>query len=214
MSKISESDLLVLQTLRVKGFFDTEAVAETVCLSQEDTLNMLNQFAEEGRVSYREGRMVGWMITSEGRSYGEQLLANEVDSLGIRLEIETSYKEFSRLNNDFKELCTDWQLKPSLDASEVGQVLNDHSDPDYDKGVIDRLVELDKQAQPVCASLAEQLERFSSYGSRFTHALEMVLKGDTDWIAKPMIESYHTVWFELHENFFSTLGIDRASEST
>ncbi len=214
MSKISESDLLVLQTLRVKGFVDTEAVAETVGLSQEDTLNMLNQFAEEGRVSYREGRMVGWMITSEGRSYGEQLLANEVDSLGIRLEIETSYKEFSRLNNDFKELCTDWQLKPSLDASEVGQVLNDHSDPDYDKGVIDRLVELDKQAQPVCASLAEQLERFSSYGSRFTHALEMVLKGDTDWIAKPMIESYHTVWFELHENFFSTLGIDRASEST
>ena len=214
MSKISESDLLVLQTLRVKGFVDTEAVAETVCLSQEDTLNILNQFAEEGRVSYREGRMVGWMITSEGRSYGEQLLANEVDSLGIRLEIETSYKEFSRLNNDFKELCTDWQLKPSLDASEVGQVLNDHSDPDYDKGVIDRLVELDKQAQPVCASLAEQLERFSSYGSRFTHALEMVLKGDTDWIAKPMIESYHTVWFELHENFFSTLGIDRASEST
>ena len=214
MSKISESDLLVLQTLRVKGFVDTEAVAETVGLSQEDTLNILNQFAEEGRVSYREGRMVGWMITSEGRSYGEQLLANEVDSLGIRLEIETSYKEFSRLNNDFKELCTDWQLKPSLDASEVGQVLNDHSDPDYDKGVIDRLVELDKQAQPVCASLAEQLERFSSYGSRFTHALEMVLKGDTDWIAKPMIESYHTVWFELHENFFSTLGIDRASEST
>ena len=80
--------------------------------------------------------------------------------------------------------------------------------------MIDRLVELDKQAQPVCASLAEQLERFTSYGSRFTHALEMVLKGDTDWIAKPMIESYHTVWFELHENFFSTLGIDRASEST
>ena len=103
MSKISESDLLVLQALRVKGFVDTEAVAETVGLSQEDTLNMLNQFAEEGRVSYREGRMVGWMITSEGRSYGEQLLANEVDSLGIRLEIETSYKEFSRLNNDFKE---------------------------------------------------------------------------------------------------------------
>ena len=66
------------------------------------------------------------------------------------------------------------------------------------------IVELDKQTQPMCASLAEQLERFASYGSRFTHALEMVLEGDTDWIAKPMMESYHTVWFELHENFFST----------
>ena len=214
MSKISEPDLLVLQALRVKGFVDTEAVAETVGLSQEDTLNMLNQFAEEGLVSYREGRMVGWMITPEGRSYGEQLLANEVDNLGIRQEIETSYKEFSQLNGDFKELCTDWQLKPSLDGGEGEQVLNDHSDPDYDKGVIDRLVELDKQAQPVCESLTGRLERFASYGSRFTYALEMVLRGDTDWIAKPMIESYHTVWFELHENFFSTLGIDRASEST
>ena len=111
-------------------------------------------------------------------------------------------------------ICTDWQLKPSLDGSEGEQVLNDHSDPGYDKGVIDRLVELDKQAQPVCESLARRLERFKSYGSRFTYALEMVLRGDTEWIAKPMIESYHTIWFELHENFFSTLGINRASEST
>ena len=214
MSKISESDLLVLQALRVKGFVDTEAVAEAAGLSQEDSLNMLNQFAEEGMVSYREGRMVGWMITPEGRSHGEQLLANEVNNLGIRPEIETAYKEFSQLNDDFKELCTDWQLKPPSDGSEGEQVLNDHSDPEYDKGVVDRLVELDKQTQPMCANLTEQLERFSSYGSRFTYALEMVLKGDTDWIAKPMMESYHTVWFELHQNFFSTLGIDRASEST
>ena len=214
MSKVSDPGLLVLQTLRVKGFVDTETVAETVGLSQEDSLEMLNQFAEDGMASYREGRMVGWMITPEGRTFGEQLLANEVNNLGIRPEIETAYKEFSQLNDDFKELCTDWQLKPSTDESEGEQVLNDHSDPDYDKGVIDRLVELDKQTQPMCASLAEQLERFASYGNRFTHALEMVLEGDTDWIAKPMMESYHTVWFELHENFFSTLGIDRASEST
>ena len=214
MSKVSDPGLLVLQTLRVKGFVDTETVAETVGLSQEDSLEMLNQFAEDGMASYREGRMVGWMITPEGRTFGEQLLANEVNNLGIRPEIETAYKEFSQLNDDFKELCTDWQLKPSTDESGGEQVLNDHSDPDYDKGVIDRLVELDKQTQPMCASLAEQLERFASYGNRFTHALEMVLEGDTDWIAKPMMESYHTVWFELHENFFSTLGIDRASEST
>ena len=214
MSKVSEPGLLVLQALRVKGVVDTETVAETFGLSQEDSLEMLNQFAEDGMASYREGRMVGWMITPEGRTFGEQLLANEVNNLGIRPEIETAYKEFSQLNDDFKELCTDWQLKPSTDESGGEQVLNDHSDPDYDKGVIDRLVELDKQTQPMCASLAEQLERFASYGNRFTHALEMVLEGDTDWIAKTMMEYYHTVWFELHENFFSTLGIDRASEST
>jgi hypothetical protein len=214
MSKISEPGLLVLQTLRVKGFVDTEAVAETVSLTQEDTLNTLNKFAEEGRVSYREGRMAGWMLTSDGRSYGEQLLATEVDNLGIRLGIETSYTGFLQVNEGFLGLCTDWQLKPSLDENEEEPVINDHSDPDYDKGVIDRLVELDKHVQPICASLAEQLERFVTYGDRFTYALELVLKGDTDWFTKPMIESYHTVWFELHENLLSTLGIDRASENS
>ena len=62
MSKLSEPGLLVLQALRVKGFVDTETLAETVGLSQEDSLEMLNQFAEDGMASYREGRMVGWMI--------------------------------------------------------------------------------------------------------------------------------------------------------
>jgi hypothetical protein len=27
-----------------------------------------------------------------------------------------------------------------------------------------------------------------------------------------VIDSYHTVWFELHEDLLSTLGIERASE--
>jgi hypothetical protein len=28
-----------------------------------------------------------------------------------------------------------------------------------------------------------------------------------------MIESYHTVWFELHEDLLATLGIQRAGET-
>ncbi|MDQ1375434.1 MAG: hypothetical protein QOJ09_2772, partial [Actinomycetota bacterium] len=29
----------------------------------------------------------------------------------------------------------------------------------------------------------------------------------------PLIDSYHTVWFELHEDLLSTLGIERGSET-
>jgi hypothetical protein len=29
-----------------------------------------------------------------------------------------------------------------------------------------------------------------------------------------MIASYHTVWFEMHEDLLSTLGIERGSEGT
>ena len=93
-------------------------------------------------------------------------------------------------------------------------MINDHSDSEYDSGVINRLVELDNHVQPICSDLKECLERFASYGDRFTYALNLVLEGEVDWFTKPMIESYHTVWFELHENLLSTLGIDRASESS
>ena len=29
-----------------------------------------------------------------------------------------------------------------------------------------------------------------------------------------MIDSYHTVWFELHEDLLATLGIERSSEGS
>jgi len=36
--------------------------------------------------------------------------------------------------------------------------------------------------------------------------------GDGEWFTKPTVDSYHTVWFELHENLLATLGIERGAE--
>ena len=63
--------------------------------------------------------------------------------------------------------------------------------------------------QPVVADLAEALGRFGGYGPRLAGALAKVQGGDVDWFTKPTIDSYHTVWFELHENLLATLGIER-----
>ena len=38
--------------------------------------------------------------------------------------------------------------------------------------------------------------------------------GEVDWFTRPTIPSYHSVWFELHENLLATLGIDRAQEAS
>ena len=38
--------------------------------------------------------------------------------------------------------------------------------------------------------------------------------GEKDWFTKPTIDSYHTVWFELHENLLATLGIERGKETS
>jgi hypothetical protein len=64
----------------------------------------------------------------------------------------------------------------------------------------------------VCGTLGSQLARFSGYGPRLATAVDKVEKGDTDWFTKPLIDSYHTVWFELHEDLLATLAIERARE--
>ena len=40
-------------------------------------------------------------------------------------------------------------------GSEEEQVINDHSDSEYDSGVINRLVELDNHVQPICSDLKD-----------------------------------------------------------
>ena len=73
---------------------------------------------------------------------------------------------------------------------------------------------LDDKVQPICADLGLALERFASYAGRLGGAIDKVRAGDVDWFTKPMIASYHTVWFELHEDLLATLGIDRSAEGS
>jgi hypothetical protein len=56
------------------------------------------------------------------------------------------------------------------------------------------------------------LARFDGYGDRFAEALARVRAGEVEWFTRPLIDSYHTVWFELHENLLATLGIERVRE--
>jgi hypothetical protein len=80
--------------------------------------------------------------------------------------------------------------------------------------VITSLAELHAKVAPICADLGAALDRFGGYGPRLSLALERVQAGDLDWFTKPMLPSYHTVWFELHEDLLATLGIERSAEGT
>ena len=75
-----------------------------------------------------------------------------------------------------------------------------------------RLAKVDSAAQPICDELADALARFGNYGRRLAAARARVEAGEHDWMTKPMIDSYHSVWFELHEDLLATLGIERGSE--
>jgi DNA-binding MarR family transcriptional regulator len=205
---MSADRLLVLHGLRLKGFAEASNLGSLYGIDGDDVDVALKDLASDGLVLRRDGRVSGWSLTPEGREVEAKLLGEELERSGARPAIEGAYQRFHPVNRDLLDVCTAWQLK-SVDGT---QMINDHADVAYDTETIGRLAEVHAAAAPVVADLGAALPRFERYGPRLAHALANVEAGRTEWFTKPLLDSYHTVWFELHEDLLSTLGVQRGSE--
>lgn len=123
---------------------------------------------------------------------------------GSREEAECarSYESFEPLNREVLQLCTDWQVRP-------GGALNDHGDVVYDWSLIDRLTSVDERVGPLLRRLGAAVPRFTAYRERLRSARSRVVDGEHDWFTSPRLDSYHTVWMELHEDLLAALGRER-----
>jgi hypothetical protein len=194
--------------LRLKGFAEASGVAEVVGQQEAEAKPVLDELVAEGLASYRDGRISGFALTPAGRAEHARLLSVELDDTGTRDAVDAAYRRFLAHNADLLGICTSWQLR-DVDGESTP---NDHSDAAYDAGVVAQLAELHHAAAPIFDDLAATLDRYRLYGPRLAGALDRVQAGETDWFTKPMLASYHTVWFELHEDLLATLGIERGSE--
>lgn len=210
MPPASDPLLLTLLGLRLASFAPEERVAEVVGLPADDVLGILERCRDKEWCRHLDGAVKGWALKPAGRAEGERLLAEELEATGAGPDVLAAYRQFLTLNQPLLQVCTDWQLR-EVDGV---QVVNDHSDADHDANVVGELAAIDTEVQPVCGELAEALGRFGGYGARLAAARSRIEAGDGDWFTKPTIDSYHTVWFELHENLLATLGIERGREET
>ena len=64
--------------------------------------------------------------------------------------------------------------------------------------------------EPLLSTMAESLPRMGGYAPGFRHALERAEVGEIDWVSGVPIASYHTLWFELHEDLLCMLGRSRS----
>lgn len=189
-------DLQVLQAVRLKGRVSPADLASTLGADAPVIDDALHRLSGAGLLI--EGPTV--RITPDGRARLAELLAAErrgVDSAAI----DAAYHEFRPVNTDFKALVTDWQLRD-------GQP-NDHRDPDYDAAVLARLDDVHRRVAPVVAAVTAQLPRLRGYPEKLASALDKVKAGDIVWLTRPLIDSYHTVWFELHEELILAAGLTR-----
>ncbi len=192
----------VLHALRIKGMLTAPAAA-AICATDEATVEAeLQQVVAQGFANYMEPRQM-WLITPEGRAAHPDVLAEMIDGLDLGA---LPYQRFLELNDDFKRLCTDWQLRNGEP--------NDHTDEAYDAKILERLGLLDDEAQPIVSTIGAVTTWMAPYGPRLAEARARLTGGDQKALTGVMCDSYHDVWMELHEDLILTQGIDRAAEGS
>jgi hypothetical protein len=203
----SAPELLVLHAVRVRGMADSGAVARRYGLDRAEAEELLLDFEAWGWVTHTTFHGTGgWSLTDAGRAEDERRVAAELDAAGARHVVEHVHEDFVPLNERFLAVTTDWQIRPTpWDA----MAANDHADWRWDERVVRRLRSLHRRVTPLCLRLSERLERFDGYPDRYRRALARVEHGDPTWVDHSGIDSCHTVWFELHEDLLSTLGLER-----
>ncbi|ORW01190.1 hypothetical protein [Mycobacterium kyorinense] len=192
------SELTVLQAVRFKGRISPADLAATLGDDLADVADTVERLTRAGLLV--DGKTV--RISPEGRARLGKLLAEERASVDAAA-LAAVYDDFRAVNAEFKALVTDWQVKD-------GQP-NTHEDPSYDEGVLTRLDEVHRRVVPIIAAAAAQLPRLRRYSAKLQAAVDKIHAGETLWLSRPLIDSYHTVWFELHEELILAAGRTRKS---
>ena len=190
---------LVHHGLAIKRHAAPATVASLVGLPEDQVAAILADAKAKGRAIETQG---AYALTPLARLALEGkyslFFADARDDAGFH----AAYERFEVINRSLKQLITDWQT-----IQVGGEALpNDHRDEAYDRKIIDRLGALHEQIEPVLKTLALRVPRLVIYLDKLLVALEKSEDGEIAWVSDVHRESYHTVWFELHEDLLRIMG--------
>jgi hypothetical protein len=144
------------------------------------------------------------MPTPEGTAAVAALLRLEPQSPQEQ-DLDKLFDAFLPVNRRLRDVCSAWQTHPD------GRP-NDHGDAAYDDTVRDRLDEVHSAIGPVLRRMAAIEPRLAGYRPRLQGALDKFDDGEGAWLASPLMDSYHTVWMQLHQELILMLGLTRADD--
>jgi pyruvate,orthophosphate dikinase len=199
--KVTPDDCL--QAVAIKGLAQIGGVAEAVRTSPDEIRPILDQLEIDGLATTVAG---AYRLTDAGSARADALRAAEQAAWGVDLAA-AALDAFLDLDRRMKETVTAWQLRDV-----AGQIVNDHSDAAYDRSVLDRLSSLHADATAWLAGVESGCPRLAGYRLRLGRAIEEALGGDVRYVASPRVDSYHGIWFELHEDLIRLAGRSREDE--
>ncbi len=194
----------LLVALRVKGSADARQLEKAVRLASDEFTRTIESAAAD-RLILKHEKAQKYLLTESGKAQVAEIFRQDQERIG-RAILEEIYQRFIELDAEFKRIATDWQVR----APGPPTLLNDHSDPRYDKRVINRLVRVHHRVRGLLETLGQHCERFQSYSARLANSLDNIDNGTVEYFTDPRVDSYHNIWFELHEDLLCTLGRERS----
>jgi len=198
MSNANEFDLL--HTLRMKGVGSAELLSSILRTPLDDVRAGLAQFVADGGVrEVKTPRGPAFSLTEAGASRHAVALS-ELRTPQSTAALEPVYEQFLMVNGEVKRLCAAWQAAAGDEAARWE--------------AIDGVVELHDKASVILVQAGAVEPRFSRYGERLASALARLQEGDDRFFTGLLVDSFHNVWFECHEDFIQTLGRHRLQEGS
>lgn len=193
---------LVMHAVAIRKGGSVAQIAASSGLPESRVTDVLARAVAGGRLAEVDGR---YLLTPAGHL----ILAGEYSRYHDALRADPAWQSacarFEIVNRELKQIITDWQ------TLEVGgqRIANDHQDADHDGRVLDRLGDLHERFEPILAALVRCVPRFGCHARGLTAALERAESGEIAWVSDARLDSYHTVWFELHEDLLRLGGQQR-----
>ncbi|HEY2717318.1 MAG TPA: hypothetical protein VGI73_13950 [Solirubrobacterales bacterium] len=203
MSSATDTELLALHGLAVKKAGSPAAVAAVIGAEEAEVEASLEAAVAAGRAAGAKGT---FMVAPAGREWLDAQYPEAYAEFRADPAATEAYERFERINRELLALFTDWQMIPTAGGERVP---NDHADAEYDAQIIDRLGAQHERAERVLDSFAALEPRLGLYKERLDSAYDKALAGEHEWVSGARIDSYHTVWFELHEDLLRMLGRER-----
>jgi hypothetical protein len=185
---LSDSDFAMLNAIYLKKMATPETIADVTGLSL-DTVNqrMAGAVEHEWIIVLPTGAMLLAEGTKEVLGYYRVRYAQD----RLNAAVVKWYENFEALNARFIGLVTEWQQS------------------DGDERVERRLLQSAEKLARDIGQLVPRIARYQAYVRRFERSMDLVDRGQRDFVCKPTIDSVHNIWFEFHEDILAVLGRPR-----
>jgi hypothetical protein len=181
-----------LHALRVKGVATATDVAAITGLADSD--QALQELRSAGLVESRQAGAIEYFTQSAaGHAAHAEGVTRRRDAGGRDRVAEVYDARFLPVNVLFKRMCAAWQEEERFE-------------------LVEQAVDIHEVIGDVLHAVSDVEPRFAQYRIRLDRCMQAFQDGDGSALAAPIGESYHNVWFELHEDLIVTLGRSRADE--